>query len=104
MHFIKKNDYNTEEKSLLKEKEIYDKIVPERPNEINNLKNKIKYDKLTHYFKSEDEIPIPFNGSNRPLGLIKKINNEKNGEKFRSNLSETTRGKWKHKSERQKNK
>ena len=86
----------------MKEKEIYDKIVPERPNEINTLKNKIKYDKLMHYFKSEDKISISFNDFKRPLGLTKKINDERNGEKFRSNLSETTRGKWKHKSERQK--
>ena len=33
MHLLK-NDYDTENKSLLKEKEIYDKIVAERNNEL----------------------------------------------------------------------
>ena len=62
----------------MKEKESYNKIVAERSNEINTLKNKIKYDKLTYHFKSENEIPIPisFNIFNRPLGLIRKIKDD----------------------------
>ena len=40
-----KNGYDTESKLLLKEKEIYDKIVAERNNEINIWNNKIKYNK-----------------------------------------------------------
>ena len=62
----------------MKEKESYDKIVAERSNEINTLKNKIKYDKLTYHFKSENKIPIPisFNIFNRPLGLIRKIKDD----------------------------
>ena len=40
-----KNGYDTESKLLLKEKEIYDKIVAERNNEINIWNNRIKYNK-----------------------------------------------------------
>ena len=40
MHLLK-NDYDTENELLLKE--IHDKIVAERYNEINTLKSKIKY-------------------------------------------------------------
>ena len=42
-------------------------------NEISTLNNKIKYDKLTHYFKSEDRIPVGFNSIDRPLGFIRKM-------------------------------
>ena len=94
----------------MKEKEIYDKFITERNNGINTLNNEIKYDKLTFYFKSEDRILIKFNDFNRPLGLIRKIKDgsidlekaKENEEKFRSNLSETTGGKWLYKSEEQK--
>ena len=70
MHLLKK--YYTENKLLLKEKLIYEKLVAERNNEINTLNNKIKYE-LTYYFESEYKIPISFNGFDRPLGHIKKI-------------------------------
>ena len=70
---VKRNDYDTENKLLLKEKEICDKIVPERKNEINTLNNKIEYDKLKYHFKSQNRTPISFNSFNRALGLIKKI-------------------------------
>ena len=88
---------------LLKDKELCDKFV--------TLNKKIEYDKLTYYFKSEDGIPICFNGFNRPLGLIRNIKDgsidlekaKENQEKFRSNISETTRGKWENKLEEQKN-
>ena len=52
MHLLKKNDYNTENKLLSKEIEIYDKIVAEGNNEIKTLNSKIKYDKLLYYLKS----------------------------------------------------
>ena len=57
----------------MKKKEIYNKIVAARDNEINTLNNKIKCDKLIYYFKSE-YIPISFNDFNCPLGLIAKLN------------------------------
>ena len=57
---INKHDYDAENKLLLKAKEIYDKIVAERKNEINTLNNKIEYDKLTFHFKRKDRIPINF--------------------------------------------
>ena len=44
--FVKKNDYDTENKLLLKEIEMYDRIVAERNNETKTLNSKIKYDKL----------------------------------------------------------
>ena len=61
----------------------------------------MKYNTLTHYFKSEDRIPISFNGFNRPLGVIRKTKDGSIGpekakedqEKFRSNLNEITREK-----------
>ena len=56
----------------MKGKKKYNKIVAARNNEINTLSNKIKCDKLTCYFKSED-LPISFNDFNCPLGLIGKI-------------------------------
>ena len=88
----------------MKEKKLFGKFVAQRNKEINTLK--IKYDKLTYYFKSEDKIPRSFNGFNRLLDLIRKIKDgsidlgkaKGNQEKFSSNLSETTRGKWEHKS------
>ena len=51
-----KNYYDTENKLLLKEKELHDKTAAKRNNEINTLNNKTKYDKLTYYFKNEDMI------------------------------------------------
>ena len=44
--FVKKNDYDTENKLLLKETEMYDRIVAEGNNETKTLNSKIKYDKL----------------------------------------------------------
>ena len=98
------NDYDTENELLLKE--IHDKIVAERNNEINTLKSKIKYDKWKYHFKSED-----VNGVNRPLRLVRKIKDgsidlekaKENQEKFRSHLNKKKWGKWKRKSEEQKN-
>ena len=94
----------------MKKREIYNKFVTERNEWINNWAKKIKYGKLTNYFKVGNTIQISFNCFNRPLGLIRKIKDDSidlekpkdNQEKFRSNLSETTRGKWEHKSEEQK--
>ena len=41
------NGYDTENKLLLRIKQIYHKIVAERKTEINALNNKCEYDKLT---------------------------------------------------------
>ena len=99
---INKNDYDTENKLPLKAKEIYDKIVAERRNEINTLNNKIEYDKLTFHFKRKDRIPINFKDFNRPLGLIRKIKDgcidlkkskRKSKKIKKENLSETKRRK-----------
>ena len=59
MHLLK-NDYDTENKLLLKEKKLFDKFVSDRNIEINTLNNKFKYDKLTYDFKSENKIPRGF--------------------------------------------
>ena len=88
----------------MKEKEISDKFVAKKDNEINKLIQKIEYDQLTYYFKSYfNRIPISFIDFNGPLGFIRKI---KDGsvdlEKTKENLSETKTGKWEHKSEEQK--
>ena len=71
------------------------------------MNNKVEYDKLTYHFEIEDRITIIFKDFNCPLGLIRKIKDgfidlekaKENQEKFRSNLSETTKEKWEHKSE-----
>ena len=70
---LAKNGYDTESKLLLKEKEIYDKIVTERNNRINIWNNKIIYNKLKYYFKNGGRIPRSVNNFNRPLGLKRKI-------------------------------
>ena len=62
---INKNYYDTRKKLLLKEKEISEKILAERENEINTLNNKTEYDKLMYHFKNEDGIPISSKGFNR---------------------------------------
>ena len=73
------------------------------------MSQKIKYDKLAYYFKSENSKRISFNDLNCPLGLVRKIkdgsiNLEKvreNQKEFVPNLSEATTGKWEYKSEKQ---
>ena len=75
------------------------------------MNNKIKLDKLTYDFKSENRTPISCNTFNRPLALIRNIKDvsidlekgKENQEKFKSNLNEAITGKWEHKSEEQKN-
>ena len=57
----------------MKKKEIFNKIIAETNNEINNLKNELKSDKLTHYFQSEESLTISFNNIKRPLGFTRKI-------------------------------
>ena len=52
---------------------MYHKLFTERKNEINTLSQKIKYDKLTYYFKSENRKTISFNDFNRSLDLKGKI-------------------------------
>ena len=73
MHLSKKNDYNSEKdyKTFIKQKEILDKLIAGKNNEIKTLNNKIKYDYLTYYFKTEIN-PISFNDFNRLLGLKKR--------------------------------
>ena len=96
LRHLTKNDYETENKLFLNEKEMYDKIDVERSNEINTLNNKIKYDKLTYHFKNVNKTPISFNDFNRPLSFIRKIKDgsidlekaKKNQEKFKSNLKQ----------------
>ena len=62
-----------ENQLLLREKELFGKILIEKNNKRNTLNNKIKYDKLMQNFKSKDRIPVIFNGFNWPLVLIRKI-------------------------------
>ena len=57
----------------MKEKNIYDKIVAERSNEINTLNHKLEYDILMDHFKNEKRTPISFIIFNHPLGFIRKI-------------------------------
>ena len=57
----------------MKNNVIHDEIVTEMNSKINTLNNKIKYDKLIKYLKSEDSIPLILNGFNRSLDSIRKI-------------------------------
>ena len=85
MHFWRKNKYMI-------------KLLLKKSNEINNLYNKIKYDKLTYHYINENNTPISFNGFNRRLGLIRKVKNgsidlekaTENQEKIESDLNKTT--------------
>ena len=85
MHFWRKNKYMI-------------KLLLKKSNEINNLYNKIKYDKLTYHYINENNTPISFNGFNRRLGLIRKVKNgsidlekaTENQEKIESHLNKTT--------------
>ena len=98
---MESNYYYTENKLFLKEKKIFDEVVAERSNVKDTLNNKIKYAKLTYYFKSENRTPISSNVFIFPLGLKRIIKDgsielEKAKEhqaKFKSNLNETIRGK-----------
>ena len=75
---VKRNDYDIENKLILKEKEIYEKIVAERKNEMSTLNNKlnkinymINHMSMTKYhFKSENRLPISFDSFNLPLGWL----------------------------------
>ena len=53
---VKRNDYDIENKLLLKEKEIYEKIAAERKNEMSTLNNKTEYDKLYDKLHEYDKI------------------------------------------------
>ena len=74
------------------------KLLLKKSNEINNLYNKIKYDKLMYHYINENNTPISFNGFNRRLGLIRKVKNgsidlekaTENQEKIESDLNKTT--------------
>ena len=57
----------------MKEKEIYDKFVAERNNEINTWNNKFKYEETKYYFKSVYRISISVNSCNHSLCLIRNI-------------------------------
>ena len=70
---IKINDYDTENKLRLKEKEKYDKTVAEKINEINTLKRKMEYDELKYHFENKNRTRIRFNSFKCPLNVIRKI-------------------------------
>ena len=60
---VNRNDYDTENKSILKGKEIYDKkLLLKKRNETNTLNNEIKYDKLKYHFENENRTPINSKG------------------------------------------
>ena len=101
-----KNDYGIENKNklLLKEREIHDKLVAEKNNEISTLNQKITYNSLTHL--------VSFSNFNRPLGLkrikisdsISLKDSKRNWEENESSVSQLTRRRWEQKSEELKGK
>ena len=86
---VKINDYDIENKLLLKERGIYVGIVAEEKNEINPLNNKIENDKSKYHFKSENRKSISFNSFNLRHGLIRKLEDSSiDLEKAKENLDQ----------------
>ena len=56
----------------MKQKEIFDRLVDESHDEIQNVTQKIDYNKLTYYFKTRNK-PKNFIGSKAQLGFSKNI-------------------------------
>ena len=108
---IKKYTYDDEDSPLIsKQKEIFNKLVDERLDEITELDKKVNLDDLAYRYKgkSPDE---KFDKYDNALDLIDKI---KNGEiklaeakndqiRFKSNLGEIKKGNNKKRSKEQKN-
>ena len=86
---VKINDYDTENKLLLKERGIYVGIIAEEKNEINPLNNKIENDKSKYHFKSKNRKSISFNSFNLRHGLIRKLEDSSiDLEKAKENLDQ----------------
>ena len=60
--------------TLLKQKEIFEKLGNGRIGEVQNLYNQINFNNLTYHFKSNSD-PKIFIGFKGPLGFYKKIKN-----------------------------
>ena len=108
---FKKYTYDDEDSPLIsKQKEISNKLVDERLDEITELDKKVNHDDLIYRYK--DKTPHEkFDEYDSALNLINKI---KNGEiklaqakndqiKFKSNLGEIKKGNNKKRTKKQKN-
>ena len=108
---IKKYTYDDEDSPLIsKQKEIFNKLVDERLDEITKLDKKVNHDDLIYRYKGKTPNE-KFDEYDSALNLINKI---KNGEtklaqakndqiKFKSNLGEIKKGNNKKRTKKQKN-
>ena len=91
------------------QREIQNKLLDERVDEIQQLSREIDYNKLIYYFKTQGISPITFIRFRDPLHTCNEIKNgdkaiqaaEEEQIKFKSELGEITSTNSKHKSENQ---
>ena len=108
---IKIYTYDAEDTPLIsKQKEIFNKLIDERLEEITNLDKKVDSDDLIHRYKGrtadakidkfDNVLDIPDEIKNGEISLAEAKNNQ---ERFRSYIGEIKRGKSKRRSKEQKN-
>ena len=70
--FIKIHDYDTKKYSpeFLRQKEIFNKLVDERRNEILELSEKMNYNNLTYNFKDKNICEKSFNDFDNAISLF----------------------------------
>ena len=57
-------------------KKVFYKLLDERMNEIQKMKDEINFNDLTHYFRSPNLAPINFVGFRGPLNIYNEIKND----------------------------
>ena len=98
MHLLQNYDDDGKKCSadFLKQKELFNKLVGERLNEIIDLSEKFNQDDLTSHYKGKNNTPKSFGGFDSVIALFKKIRNgkvllnktKKNQNEFKSDLSQ----------------
>ena len=78
---------------FLKQKELFNKLVDERLNEIIDLSEKFNQDDLTSHYKGKNNRPKNFGGFDSAIALFKKIRNgkvllNKTNKKIKMNLNQ----------------
>ena len=93
-----KENKSTDNKKLLKYKEILDELSHERIGEIYKMSKQIDFNNLTYYFKDQNIDPINFINFNGPIQTYNKIKYgnipiqkfEEDQKQFKSKLNEAT--------------
>ena len=73
MHLFKKYNTGQDSPTLLKQKEIFNKIINERRDKILELSEKINYDDLTYHFKVSNIREKSFNDFDKAFSSFEKI-------------------------------